>query len=258
MYRILDLDKEILNDFYRRIIGAIDVWYYKSITNTGHIGVTNVSDRGKIIYKNRILSKLADREHIQNQGIREEMYAIYYSTQMKKGNIFDINKQTVDEIVNAYLNGDKSFSVSGDPYIFSPPVTLKIAKIENNERLNSIRKDTESYSKFGPIRYIRFEKLKMYGTDVTYELIGNKSFGDMKQENNQTKNTIINNGNSVIIQNVHNAKDLNITVNNTNTKTLDDYKKEYAEMNEDDAKKELERMNNLIKEKTPDSQTEAG
>jgi len=110
------------------------------------------------------------------------MYAIYYQTQLSKENIFDLNEEMLKKVIDSYNEGNIEFTLKGKAYSFSNLFEIKIFKIEDETTYKKVIKNPRAYNKYLIYNYISPDLLEKIGLEITYELIGNNEFGNIRKE----------------------------------------------------------------------------
>lgn len=114
------------------------------------------------------------------------MYNIFISNFSGSYNIFTINKTKLLKVVEAYLQGDDEFTISGEKYSFGRLTTFKIYTYELQHKSENIIPHylrNVNYSKRGlKGPYLLPETLLEMGREVTDEFIGDSPFGEKKEK----------------------------------------------------------------------------
>ena len=108
------------------------------------------------------------------------IYNLYFGTQLGDFNIMGIPEEKLGIVINAYLKGKNSFTISGDKYhinrlnsfqIFTHEVNKDPKEIyDNAERIGIAKRDLIGY-------FIPPEGLEKFGKNVTDKIIGDAEFG---------------------------------------------------------------------------------
>lgn len=112
-------------------------------------------------------------------------YNIHISTFMGTYNILVINEDKMRKVVDAYLNGEKNVTLSGQLYNFGRGLrTFRV--FESNpefsfHQLKQINDSTGVIRNIDRSRYFDPNQLLQYGKEVTDEIVGDRAFGSQKE-----------------------------------------------------------------------------
>lgn len=121
------------------------------------------------------------------------MYNIYVSTHLGSYNLFGLSKEQLEIIKTAYIKGEDDFTIAGRKSSLHELNSLQIFQheipghpIETEKRYLS-NTQYRRIGLFGP--YVSESTLLRLGKNVTFEIIGNIQYGELKQKetNNDQK-----------------------------------------------------------------------
>jgi hypothetical protein len=122
---------------------------------------------------------------------KEPKFNIYIKTDFNTYNLFEVSSDNLNTIINAYLMGSDSFTISGDKYWLLNLQKIKIFKAEIDINNGDLRfKGTKSGLLEHDItkrNLMSIEFLKLFGEDITPEVLGDSEFGS-KQKKNEVNN----------------------------------------------------------------------
>ena len=111
----------------------------------------------------------------------ETRYNVYLSTELKKINLLVLNEDKLNVVINSYLNGKDSFTISGVKYSIKKLLAIKIFIHSVNFSAFDfmrycVKKNLAKRNKANS--YIPPKSLGQFGKDITYKKLGNKEFGE--------------------------------------------------------------------------------
>lgn len=124
----------------------------------------------------------------------EASYNLFIKTQTRSYNILDISEAQVSIILDAYLQGQDSFTLSGEKFWINNLFTIKIYTYEKQVDFDEFKvfcKHQDFWIKSGINSYYTLEALALIGKDVTNEIIGNSEFGEAKKSEVNNANKFI-------------------------------------------------------------------
>lgn len=112
-------------------------------------------------------------------------YNLLISYGMGSYNLLALSERHLEIVKNAWLNGDKSFTLSGERYICDKFNTLKIYK--NEKELGKVELETAKENhgaggRFFDDFYFTADQLEKLGENITDDIIGDNAYGSAKLE----------------------------------------------------------------------------
>ncbi len=125
------------------------------------------------------------------------LYNILIGNKIGKYNIFGLTHEKLIKVVDAYLNGINSFTISGTKYSFNNPTQFKIFTHELEKSPEEVSKyylgNVNFREKFSYSVYLPIDTLRMMGKDVTENFIGDYEFGEQGKNPNLITTNMNNN-----------------------------------------------------------------
>lgn len=122
-------------------------------------------------------------------------YNVYFKTVSRTFNVLSITKEQLDVIVNAYLTGKETFTISGEKKWIKRLSKIKIFTLDLEMEANDFKRYCISHgqrTKTAYSDYIHPEYLGLYGKDITDEMLANKEFGESAINDKEAKERFIN------------------------------------------------------------------
>ncbi|MEP1095906.1 MAG: hypothetical protein ABJG78_12395 [Cyclobacteriaceae bacterium] len=111
------------------------------------------------------------------------LYNIYVQTQTLQYNMLALEKENLMEAVNAYLEGEESYTIAGDTRFFNGVFKFKIYTLKmKKDRFIKAVSTKGDFIRTTQGDVIKPKILAKVGDDVTEEFLGNQGYGSLKDE----------------------------------------------------------------------------
>lgn len=130
-------------------------------------------------------------KYLKSQN-HSQTYNLFITTQTSTYNILDISKEQLFRVIEAYLNGEETFALSGEKYWLSKLFSLKIFTYEQKVDFDEFREQCKQKGHWKHSMndsYFTAEGLNLMGNEITDKMIGNAEYGESKGTN-QTENNL--------------------------------------------------------------------
>jgi hypothetical protein len=120
------------------------------------------------------------------------LYNILVSGSSGKFNIFGVSEDKMSRLIDAYLDGDDSVTLSGKRYLLNDVSVFRIfchdeAKEEAEKTIYYYMNNRAFYVNEIIYRYLPVKTLRLIGKEVTEDYIGDQGFGERSKHEVETK-----------------------------------------------------------------------